>query len=111
MVKVSDTKATNSRLVALYHDSAPLNQCERYSTGNYTFDSGHCYTKMTPIVSFWFSFVDCVLVYRYTYVFVRLCLDVHVVHVVLLHIEYDSCYVVSSTHWVAPQHTLGPPML
>ena len=38
-------------------------------------------------VSFWFSFVDCVLVYRYAYVFVRLCLDVHVVHVVLLRIR------------------------
>ena len=61
--------------------------------------------------SFWFSFVDCVLVYRYTYVFVRLCFDVHVVHVVLLCIRHDSCYAVSSTHWVAPQHTLGPPVL
>ena len=62
-------------------------------------------------VSFWFYFVDLVLVYRYAYVFVRLCLDVHVVHVVLLRIRYDSCYAVSSTHWAAPQHTIGPPVL
>ena len=62
-------------------------------------------------VSFWFSFVDCVLVYRYAYVFVRLCLDVHVVHVVLVRIGHDSRYAVSSTHWAAPQHTLGPPVL
>ena len=32
--------------------------------------------------------------------FVRLCLDVHVVHVVLLHIRYDSCYL-------SQQHPLG----
>ena len=62
-------------------------------------------------VSFWFSFVDCVLVYRYAYVFVWLCLDVHVVHVVLVRIGHDSRYAVSSTHWAAPQHTLGPPVL
>ena len=62
-------------------------------------------------ISFWFSFVDCVLVYRYAYVFVRLCLDVHVVRVVLLRIGHDSRYAVSSTHWAAPQHTLGPPVL
>ena len=59
-------------------------------------------------ISFWFSFVDCVLVYSYTYVFVQLCLDMHVAHVVLLCIGHDSYYAVSSTHWVAPQHTLGP---
>ena len=62
-------------------------------------------------VSFWFSFVDCVLVYRYAYVFVRLCLDVHVVGAVVVRIGHDSHYAVSSTHWVAPQHTLGPPVL
>ena len=63
------------------------------------------------IVSFWFSFVDCVLVYRYTYVFVRLYLDMHVVCVVLVRIGHNSSYEVSSTHWVAPQYTLGPPVL
>ena len=62
-------------------------------------------------ISFWFSFVDCVLVYRYAYVFVRLCLDVHVVHIVLLCIGHDSCYAISSTYRVAPQHTLGPLVL
>ena len=62
-------------------------------------------------ISFWFSFVDCVLVYRYAYMFVQLCLDVHVVHIVLLRIGHDSRYAVSSTHWAAPQHTLGPPVL
>ena len=63
------------------------------------------------LVRFWFSFVDCVLVYRYAYVFVWLCLDMHVVCVVLLCIGYDSRYAVSSTHWAALQHTLGPPVL
>ena len=58
------------------------------------------------LVSFLFSFVDCVLVYRYAYVIVRLCLDVHVMHIVLLRAEHDSRYAVSSTHQVAPQHTL-----
>ena len=66
------------------------------------------------IVGFWFSFVNYVLVYSYAYVFVRLCLDVYVVHVVyvaLLCIGHDSCYAVSSSHWVAPQHILGPPVV
>ena len=40
---------------------------------------------------------------------VQLCLDMHVVHIVLLHIRHDSYDAVSSTHWVAPQHTMGPP--
>ena len=62
-------------------------------------------------VSFWFYFVDCVLVYRYAYVFVQLCLDVYVVHVVLLHVRHDSWCAISSTHRVATQHTLGPPVL
>ena len=62
-------------------------------------------------ISFWFSFVDCMLVHRHAYVFMLLYLDVHVVHVVLLHIGHDSCYAVSSTHWAVPQHTLGPPVL
>ena len=47
----------------------------------------------------------------YAYVFVRLCLDVRVVRAVLVRIGHDSRYAVSSTHWVAPQHTLGPPVL
>ena len=65
----------------------------------------------TNNVRFWFSFVDCALLYRYAYVFVWLCLDMHVMHVVLLYIGHGSCYAVSITHWVAPQHTLGPPVL
>ena len=63
---------------------------------------GFNYSQGGGDVSFWFSFVDCMLVYRYAYVFVQLCLDVHIIHVVLLCIGYDSCYAVSSTHWVAP---------
>ena len=55
-----------------------------------------------PGVSFWLSFVDYILVYRYAYVFVWLYLDVHVVHVVLLHVEHDSCSVVSSTYQLVP---------
>ena len=51
------------------------------------------------------------LVYRYAYVFVWLCLDLHVVRVVLVRIGHDSRYAVSSTHWAAPQHTLGPQVL
>ena len=35
-------------------------------------------------VSFWFSFVDFMLVYRHAYVFLRLYLDVHVVHIAFL---------------------------
>ena len=62
-------------------------------------------------IIFWFSLVDCVLVCRYAYVFVRLCLDVYVVRVVLACIGHDSRYAVSRTHWAAPQHTLGPPVL
>ena len=58
------------------------------------------------LVNFWFSFVDCMLVYRYAYMFVQLCIDVHVMHVVLLCIGHDSCYAVSNTHWVGPQYTL-----
>ena len=70
------------------------------------------FVKLCAPISFWFSFVDCVLVYRYAYVFVRLCLNVHVVCIVLLCIGHDSRYAVSSTHLaVAPQHTLGPPVL
>ena len=48
----ADTRATNSRPVAQYHDSSPLNQCDRYSTGNHTFDSKHCYTKVAFIPKF-----------------------------------------------------------
>ena len=62
-------------------------------------------------IRFWFSFVNCMLVYRYAYVFVWLCLDVHIVCIVLVRIGYDSCYAISSTHWAAPQHTPGPPVL
>ena len=69
------------------------------------------YCILPLVLAFFLSFVDCVIIYRYAYVFVRLCLDVHVMHIVLLHIRYDSCYAVSSTHWVAPQHTLGPSVL
>ena len=72
---------------------------------------GYAHSQGGGDISFWFSFVDCVLVYRYAYVFVRLCLDVHIVRVVLLRIGHDSHYAVSSTHWAAPQHTLGPPVL
>ena len=54
----------------------------------------------TISVSFWFSFVDCVLIYRYAYVFVQLYLDVHVLRVVLLRIGHDSRYAVR-------QHPLG----
>ena len=72
---------------------------------------GYTHSQRGGDVSFWFSFVDCMLVYRYAYVFVQLCLDVHFVHVVLVHIGYDSHYAVSSTHWAAPLHTLGPPVL
>ena len=72
----------------------------------------HCISSVLSCnVSFWFSFADCVLVYKYAYVFVRLCLDVYVMRVVLLRIGHDSHYAVSSTHWAAPQHTLGPPVL
>ena len=62
-------------------------------------------------ISFWSSFIDCVLVCKYAYVFVRLYLDMHVMHIVLLCVRHDSHYAVSSTHWVAPQDTLGLPML
>ena len=71
----------------------------------------HSFPRGGGDVSFWFSFVDCVIVYGYAYVFVRLCLDVHVVHVVLLRIGYDSCYAVSITYWAVSQYTLGPPVL
>ena len=72
---------------------------------------GYSHSQGGSDVSFWFSFVDCVLVYRYAYVFVQLCLDMHVVHIVLVCIGHYSCYAVSSTHWTAPQHTMEPPVL
>ena len=62
-------------------------------------------------LSFWFSFVNYVLVYRFAYVFLWLCLDVPVVHVVSLCVGHESHYTDSSTHWVAPQDTLGPLIL
>ena len=62
-------------------------------------------------IKFWFSFVVSMLVFGYAYVFNWLCPDVRVVHNVLLHVRYDSHYTISSMHWVAPQHTLGLPVL
>ena len=61
------------------------------------------------LVSFCFSFVDFVI--ACFFFFMWLCFDVHVLHVVLLYIGHDSCYAVSSTHWVVPHHTLGPLVL
>ena len=64
-----------------------------------------------PIVSFWFLFIDCMLVYMSEYVFVWLYFNVLAVYIVLLYIRRDSCYTVSSTHWVATQHILGLPVV
>ena len=59
-------------------------------------------------VSFWFSFVDCVLICSSIYVFVWLYLDVLVVYAISLHVGHGCCYAVSNTHWVATQHILEP---
>ena len=67
--------------------------------------------KMMIAVSFWFFFDDFVFIYMYAYVFVWLYLNLIAVYIVSLHIGHDSWYAVSSTHQVAPQHTLGPPVL
>ena len=64
---------------------------------------GYAHSQKRVNISFWFYFVDCVLIYRYTYVFVRLCLVVHVMHVkhvALLHVRYNSCLC-------SQQHPLG----
>ena len=45
------------------------------------------------------------------YLVMQLCLDIHVIHIVLFYIGHGSYCAISSTHWVAPQRTLGPPVL
>ena len=67
----------------------------------------HLCKYATICVSFWFSFIQYVLVYISAYVFIWLYLNVLVVYIVSLCIRYNSHYAVSSTHWVAPQDTLG----
>ena len=59
-------------------------------------------SKVRYVVSFWFFYIDCILIYRSEYVFVLLCLDVLVAYIVSLQVRYDSCYAFSSTHRVAP---------
>ena len=63
---------------------------------------GYAHSQGGGDISFWFSFVDYVLVYSYAYVFVQLCLDVHVVHVVVLHIRHDSSYWLHVMQSAAP---------